>query len=174
LVSGPVNLPAPPGVNRVMVESATDMKAAVEALMPADIAIMVAAVADWRSVITADEKIKKKPGQNQALSLEFTQNPDILKSIGHHKNRPSLVVGFAAETQNVVQNAKIKLDKKGADWILANDVSPETGIMGGDDNTIKFLSRDAIEEWPSMSKGQVARQLVDKIISHFENQLINV
>ena len=154
LVSGPVNLAAPPGVKRIMVESAIDMKMAVEALMPADIAVMVAAVADWRSAATADEKIKKKPGRNKTLSLELTQNPDILKSVGHQANRPSLVVGFAAETQNVVKNAKAKLNNKGADWILANDVSPQTGIMGGDENTVRFLSREAIEDWPTMSKQQ--------------------
>ena len=174
LVSGPVNLPQPDGVNCIMVETARQMHEAVETLLPADIAVMVAAVADWRSVNSASEKIKKKPGSHKTMSLGLIQNPDILKSVGHHKKRPKLVIGFAAETQNIIKHAKAKLERKGADWILANDVSPETGIMGGDNNTIKLLAKSHIEEWPDMSKSQVAQRLVEKIISHFETETISV
>ena len=174
MVSGPVNLAAPEGVETIRVESAEEMYKAVMGGLPADIAVMVAAVADWRTVTSADEKIKKKPGAKKALSLKLTQNKDILKELGHHEKRPSLVIGFAAETRDVIKHATAKLNAKGADWILANDVSPETGIMGGDSNTIKLLSTSGVEEWPTRSKDQVARMLVDKIISHFEAELIDV
>ena len=174
LVSGPVNLTPPAGVKRMMVETAEQMREAVEACLPADIAVMVAAVADWRSIASATEKIKKKPGADKSMSLKLTENPDILKSVGHHRQRPKLVIGFAAETQNIIQNAKAKLKRKGADWIIANDVSPKTGIMGGDHNTIKLLTNSGVEEWSKMAKDQVARRLVEKIIGHFEAELVSV
>jgi len=178
LVSGPVELPEPMGVKRIMVQSAQEMFEAVEKALPADIAIMVAAVADWRTATSSGEKIKKKPGGKSAMTLKLTQNPDILKSLGHHKKRPALVIGFAAETQDVIKHAKAKLKRKGADWILANDVSQETGVMGGDQNTINLLRNAGdivnVEEWPTMAKEAVAAKLVDKITTHFEAQTINV
>jgi phosphopantothenoylcysteine decarboxylase/phosphopantothenate--cysteine ligase len=174
MVSGPVNLPQPEGIETILVESAEEMHQAVISCLPVDIAVMVAAVADWRTVTSADEKIKKIPNSKAPVSLKLTQNTDILKTVGHHAKRPSLVIGFAAETQDVIKNAAAKLSSKGADWILANDVSPETGIMGGDSNAIKLLTKSGVEEWPTLSKDQVARLLVDKIVSHFEAELIDV
>ena len=174
LVSGPTNLISPSGVDIIRVETAREMFDAVDKTLPADMAIMVAAVADWRTVSSADEKIKKKPGAKAALTLKLTENPDILKTIGHHKKRPNLVIGFAAETQNVIKHGKVKLKRKGADWIVANDVSPEKGVMGGDNNTIKLLTKSGAEEWPTMAKTQVAMRLVEKIITHFEAQTLSV
>jgi len=174
LISGPVSLREPPGMNCVHVESAEEMFQAVKSSLPADVAVMVAAVADWRVINSADEKIKKQPGSENPVSLKLAENPDILKYIGHLKRRPELVIGFAAETQNVIKNAKAKLKRKGADWIVANDVSPETGIMGGDSNTVKILSSDGVEQWPVLAKDQVAQRLVDKIVSHFEAAIFDV
>jgi phosphopantothenoylcysteine decarboxylase/phosphopantothenate--cysteine ligase len=168
LVSGPVNLPDPSGVNVHRVESAREMLAHVEAALPVDVAIFAAAVADWRVANAGDQKIKKTEGGLPALS--FTENPDILASIAKRKtDRPSLVIGFAAETEHLIDNARAKLARKGCDWLVANDVSPETGVMGGDRNTIHLLTRDAagseaaIESWPVMSKGEVAVTLIDRI-----------
>ncbi len=137
LISGPVTIPDPAGVNVTRVQTAREMLAAVEAQLPADAAIMVAAVADWRTASEAGEKIKKEPGKG-APTLIMTENPDILKTVGHHAQRPKLVIGFAAETNDLIANASAKLNRKGADFIVANDVSAETGIggaqgvMGGD------------------------------------------
>jgi phosphopantothenoylcysteine decarboxylase/phosphopantothenate--cysteine ligase len=136
------------------------MQAAVEGHLPADAAVMVAAVADWRTANAADQKIKKQPGEG-APTLSMIENPDILAGVGHSEKRPGLVVGFAAETQDVLANAGRKLDKKGADWIVANDVSGD--VMGGDRNRVRVLSRAGIEEWPEMSKEQVAEKLAEKI-----------
>lgn len=158
LVSGPVAIPDPPGVRTIHVERAQEMLEAVQSLLPADIAIMVAAVADWRVAGFFDQKIKKRPGDGPP-ALELTENPDILKTIGHHPQRPRLVVGFAAETQNVEANGLRKLHRKGADLIVANDVSSETQIMGGTRNRVKILSMDGVEDWPEMSKEAVAEQL---------------
>ncbi len=172
LVSGPVNIPAPRNVELVNVESAREMQRAVEACLPADIAVMVAAVADWRSADTADEKMKKQDGKGPA-ALKLTENPDILKSLGHHARRPALLIGFAAETQDVEDNAKAKLKRKKADWIVANDVSGDTGIggekgvMGGDANRVKILSGQGVEQWPELSKKEVARRLAEKIATEF-------
>ena len=163
LVSGPVTIPDPRDVHVIKVESAREMQKAVEAALPADIAIMVAAVADWRSADEAGEKMKKENGKGPS-SLKLTENPDILKGVGHHKNRPSLVIGFAAETEDLEKHAKGKLERKRADWIVANDVSPETGVMGGDRNAVKLVSRDGIDVWPEMSKQEVADRLVEKIV----------
>ena len=139
LVSGPVNLPDPPGVTVVKVETAQQMLDAVEQALPADVAVFAAAVADWRPERPSDSKIKKQAGGTPTLAL--VENPDILSTIAHRKSgRPRLVIGFAAETDDVIANAKAKLAKKGCDWILANDVSPETGIMGGDANTIHLVT----------------------------------
>ncbi|WP_435657755.1 bifunctional phosphopantothenoylcysteine decarboxylase/phosphopantothenate--cysteine ligase CoaBC [Brucella pituitosa] len=160
LVSGPVTIPDPQGVNVTHVETAREMQAAVESHLPADAAVMVAAVADWRTASVSDQKIKKQPGEG-APTLSMVENPDILAGVGHSEKRPGLVVGFAAETQDVLANAGRKLEKKGADWIVANDVSGD--VMGGDRNRVRVLSRAGIEEWPEMSKEQVAEKLAEKI-----------
>ncbi len=163
LVSGPVNLTDPPGVTVVKVESARDMLQAVERALPADAAIFAAAVADWRVAEASQQKIKKTPGKT-ASQLSLVENPDILSTVAHRKSgRPKLVIGFAAETENVAGNAKEKLAKKACDWILANDVSPQTGIMGGDRNTIQLVTTHGIELWPPQSKDDVAATLVARI-----------
>ena len=162
LVSGPVSIPDPSGVTTVHVERASEMLDAVLGALPADIAVMVAAVADWRVESTHVEKIKKQPGEAPQL-LRLAENPDILKTIGHHALRPKLVVGFAAETQDVETNARAKLERKGADMIVANDVSPETGIMGGTRNSVRIISRDSVEEWPDMPKDEVAERLAELV-----------
>ena len=162
LVSGPVNVPDPRGVNIVKVEAARDMLAAVEAALPADVAVFAAAVADWRSASNSREKIKKTGKSTPELAL--VENPDILSTVAHRKTRrPKLVIGFAAETERVVEHARAKLARKGCDWILANDVSPETGIMGGDSNTIHLVTRDGVENWPPQSKNEVAAALIQRI-----------
>jgi phosphopantothenoylcysteine decarboxylase/phosphopantothenate--cysteine ligase len=159
LVSGPVTLPAPQGVNTVRVETARDMAAAVEAALPADLAIFAAAVADWRVVREADEKIKKDGKALPPLSL--VENPDILASIARHATkRPRLVVGFAAETEKVIEHATAKRLRKGCDLIVANDVSPETGVMGGDRNRVHVISAAGVETLPEGTKAEVARTLV--------------
>ena len=163
LVSGPVNLPDPMGVKIIKVESGRDMLKAVEGALPADVAIFAAAVADWRVANAGKQKIKKKAGQ-ATPELALVENPDILSTIAHRKRqRPKLVIGFAAETENVAANAKEKLAKKGCDWILANDVSPQTGIMGGDRNTIQLVSAAGVEAWPPQSKDEVAAKLIAHI-----------
>jgi phosphopantothenoylcysteine decarboxylase/phosphopantothenate--cysteine ligase len=162
LVSGPVNVPDPPGVRMVHAESARDMLAAVEAALPADIAIFAAAVADWRVAQASEQKLKKGAGGTPRLAL--AENPDILATVAHLKaKRPPLVIGFAAETEHVVEHAKAKLKRKGCDWILANDVSTESGVMGGDLNRIHLVTAGGVEEWPTQSKDEVARMLVVRI-----------
>lgn len=163
VVSGPVNLPDPPGVTTVHVETAREMLQAVECALPVDVAVFAAAVADWRVANTDEQKIKKKAGQ-ATPDLSLVENPDILSTIAHHKSqRPKLVIGFAAETENVAANAKAKLVAKGCDWILANDVSPQTGIMGGDCNTIELVTAKDIEPWPPQTKEDVATMLIARI-----------
>jgi phosphopantothenoylcysteine decarboxylase/phosphopantothenate--cysteine ligase len=159
LVSGPVDIETPRGVRIVSVSTAQEMQNAVEAALPADIAVMAAAVADWRTEPSA-EKIKKN---TSAASLTLVENPDILAGVAHHKKRPRLVVGFAAETENLLANAAEKLKRKGADLIVANDVSPETGIMGGMRNRVQLVSADGVQVWPEMSKEDVAARLVEWI-----------
>jgi phosphopantothenoylcysteine decarboxylase/phosphopantothenate--cysteine ligase len=162
LVSGPVHLPDPPGLTIVKVETAQQMLKAVEQALPADVAVFAAAVADWRAEQASDSKIKKRPGQTPTLKL--TENPDILSTIAHRvTGRPQLVIGFAAETDDLIANAKAKLARKGCDWILANDVSPATGIMGGDVNTINLITASGVEAWPPQSKDEVARALIERI-----------
>jgi len=162
LISGPVNLQDPPGVSVVRVETASEMLAAVQKALPVDAAVFAAAVADWRPRTVSGSKIKKQPGRTP--TLELVENPDILSTIAHRKaGRPRLVVGFAAETDDVIANAKAKLKKKGCDWILANDVSPGTGIMGGDANTIQMVTANGVESWPPQSKEDVARALIERI-----------
>jgi phosphopantothenoylcysteine decarboxylase / phosphopantothenate---cysteine ligase len=150
LVAGPSREPDPPGVRVVHVETARQMLAACEAALPADIAVCAAAVADWRVAEAAD------------------QNPDILKILSEPGNRrPALVIGFAAETQDIVRQARAKLARKGCDWILANDVSPASGTFGGDSNTIHLVEAGAVEDWPALSKQEVARRLAERIGTHF-------
>ena len=158
LVSGPVTLADPPGVTVTRVETAAEMLAATTGALPADIGFFTAAVADWRVDGAAEEKIKKTVGGAPALKL--TENPDILRTIAKGKSRPRLVIGFAAETQNVVEYAKKKRASKGADWIVANDVSPETNVMGGDRNTVHIVTDKGVESWPEMDKDEVAARLV--------------
>ena len=162
LVSGPVALPDPLGVSVVRAETARDMLAAVEAALPADAAVFAAAVADWRVAEPRANKLKKTSGKTPALAL--LENPDILASVAQkNARRPKLVIGFAAETDNVIANAKAKLAKKGCDWIVANDVSRETGIMGGDRNRVHLITANTVEAWPIQSKDEVARALVARI-----------
>lgn len=159
LVSGPVALSDPEGVQVIRIESARDMLKAVTTALPVDIAIFSAAVADWRAAQETNQKIKKTGTVPPSLNL--VENPDILATIAHLKtNRPGIVVGFAAETSHVVDYARQKLQKKGCDLIIANDVSPETGIMGGDSNTVHLVSESEIVDWPAMSKDDVARKLI--------------
>jgi len=162
LVSGPVELADPRGVRVIHVERACDMRDAVEQSLPVDVAVFAAAVADWRVAEASDQKIKKHG--DGAPGLTLVENPDILATISQHRTlRPRLVVGFAAETQDVVAHAKAKRLRKGCDWIVANDVSPATGIMGGDINTVHLIGADGVEDWPSATKGEVARRLVARI-----------
>ncbi len=162
LVSGPVTIPDPLGVHTIHVERAEEMRDAVLSALPADAAIMVAAVADWRVATSADQKIKKQEGQGPA-PLHLLENPDILKTVGHHEKRPHLVVGFAAETQDVEKNGLAKLARKGADIIVANDVSPESGVRGGTRSRVEIISREGIEDWPDMAKDEVAARLAQMI-----------
>jgi phosphopantothenoylcysteine decarboxylase / phosphopantothenate---cysteine ligase len=164
LVSGPTALPTPAGVVRIDVESAREMLAASEAALPADIAVCVAAVADWRPAETGGKKIKKDGSSPESLAL--VENPDILANLSKGPRRPRLVVGFAAETHDLETHAKAKLAKKGCDWIVANDVSV-AGTMGGDDNAVALVTKGGIERWERMAKGAVARRLADRIAAEF-------
>jgi phosphopantothenoylcysteine decarboxylase/phosphopantothenate--cysteine ligase len=162
LVSGPTQEPTPPGVRLVAVETAAEMLTACEAALPVDVAVMAAAVSDWRVENAAAQKLKKN-GKG-APTLRLVENPDILATIAARRNdRPALVVGFAAETEKIVANARAKREKKGCDWILANDVSPGTGTFGGDRNRVHLVDRDGIEDWPVMTKHEVAQRLAERI-----------
>ncbi|CCV05430.1 fused 4'-phosphopantothenoylcysteine decarboxylase; phosphopantothenoylcysteine synthetase,FMN-binding [Mesorhizobium metallidurans STM 2683] len=176
LVSGPVSIADPVGVTTLHVETAAEMKDAVEQLLPADAAVFVAAVADWRTAGTAGEKIKKVAGEGPP-ALQMVENPDILAGVGHHRLRPGLVIGFAAETQDLVSNAEAKLRKKGADLIVANDVSHESGVgppgvMGGDRNKVRIVSKAGVEEWPEMSKDEVAARLAALIAGRLKTIVV--
>jgi len=160
LVAGPVQLATPAGVDRVDVESAREMAAAVDTALPADVAVMVAAVADWRVNRAADQKIKKEPGGGPFV-LELAENPDILASLCASAQRPALVVGFAAETHDVIAHAKAKRLRKGADWIVANDVSGD--VMGGARNRVHIVSDAGVESWDDLPKDDVALRLMEKI-----------
>ena len=162
LVSGPVALPDPPGVKTVRVESARDMLLAVEAALPADVGIFAAAVADWRTAGEVVQKLKKDASGPPKLAL--VENPDILATISKLKTkRPQLVIGFAAETEKVIEHAKAKLKRKGCDWIVANDVSAEGGAMGGDDNAVHLITASGVDSWPTQSKDDVAKTLVARL-----------
>ncbi|WP_423069003.1 bifunctional phosphopantothenoylcysteine decarboxylase/phosphopantothenate--cysteine ligase CoaBC [Devosia sp. CN2-171] len=163
LVTGPVAIADPAGVLTTHVETAAEMLAAVESTLPADGAVFVAAVADWRVVEAASEKIKKQPGATEPPVLHMVENPDILATVGHHAQRPKLVVGFAAETQDLITNGRKKLERKGADIIVANDVSTGTGTMGGDRNRVTLLSANGADEWPELGKDEVAERLAQLI-----------
>ena len=162
LVSGPVNLPDPLGVNTVKIETAQEMFAAVTAALPADVAVFAAAVADWRVDQPNANKIKKQARGSPTLGL--VENPDILSAVAHDANiRPCLVIGFAAETEHIIEHAKAKLARKGCDWIVANDVSATSSVMGGDRNTVHLVTAQGVESWPPQSKEQVAHALVARI-----------
>ena len=158
LVAGPVSLPAPPNLRRVDVETAREMRGAVEAALPADIAVMVAAVADWRAE-PAGQKMKKNGAGPPRLAL--SENPDILAELAQHPQRPRLLIGFAAETERVTEHAAEKRQRKGCDWIVANDVSG--GVMGGSDNRVHLVTADGVEDWPELPKEEVARRLAARI-----------
>ncbi|WP_096784743.1 bifunctional phosphopantothenoylcysteine decarboxylase/phosphopantothenate--cysteine ligase CoaBC [Rhodobacter sp. CZR27] len=160
-VTGPASVPPPAGVEVVRVETAREMMAAVEAALPVEAAVFAAAVADWRVANAAASKVKKGSG---GLSLDFAENPDILASVSRRgEGRPRLVVGFAAETDDVIAHATAKRARKGCDWIVANDVSPATGIMGGSENAVTLITAEGAEDWPRMGKDEVARRLARRI-----------
>ena len=162
LISGPVAIADPRGVNVVRVETAREMLNAVEKALPVDCAVFAAAVADWRVAEVGAQKIKKQKGTKPELTL--TENPDILSTVAHLKaRRPRLVIGFAAETEKVIENAQTKLARKGCDWILANDVSAASGVMGGDQNRVHLISSAGVESWPVLSKEAVAATLIARI-----------
>ncbi|KUR76501.1 bifunctional phosphopantothenoylcysteine decarboxylase/phosphopantothenate--cysteine ligase CoaBC [Novosphingobium sp. FSW06-99] len=164
LVAGPVSLPTPAGVDRIDVETAREMAAAVEAALPCDVAIMVAAVADWRAAEAAGQK-RKKDGSGQIAPLQLVENPDILAGLGASAARPRLLIGFAAETEQVIPHAKAKLARKGADWIIANDVSGD--VMGGTANTVHIVSASGVESLPRMDKADVAHAIMTKVADAF-------
>jgi phosphopantothenoylcysteine decarboxylase/phosphopantothenate--cysteine ligase len=167
LVSGPVQEPDPPGVAVVRIETAAEMLAAVEAALPAEIAVCAAAVADWRPATAGSAKIKKRDGAPPPV-IELIENPDILRTLSAGERRPRLVIGFAAETGDLEARARAKLARKGCDWILANDVSPGTGVFGGATNRVLLLTGDALaESWPELDKLALARRLADRIARHF-------
>jgi phosphopantothenoylcysteine decarboxylase/phosphopantothenate--cysteine ligase len=162
LVSGPVEIAAPSGVRLLKVTTAREMMAACEASLPADVAVCTAAVADWRPEIAANRKIKKE-ADAAVPTIRLIENPDILATLAKHTKRPQLVIGFAAETENVVEHAIAKRLRKACDWIVANDVSPHTGIMGGDRNTVHLITPDGTENWPELSKAEVGARLASRI-----------
>ena len=164
LLTGPVTLPDPAGVTTVHVETAQQMLDAARHSLPADVAVFAAAVADWRSATVPGEKIKKS---SERPAIDLLENADILATVAMlDAERPSLVIGFAAETQDVVVHAEKKLKTKGADWIAANDVSVEMRVFGGDSNTVHLVTPDGVENWPQMSKDEVAKQLMLRAAEH--------
>jgi len=174
LVSGPVSIADPPNVDVVHVETAQEMLAAVEAALPADIGVFAAAVADWRVASASGQKIKKEKGAAPP-SLALVENPDILKTIATRgPMRPALVIGFAAETENVVEAAKKKRKAKGCDWIVANDVSEKGGAMGGDKNAVHLITAQGTESWPVMDKTEVARRLMERAAQHLRQTQVTV
>ncbi len=170
LVSGPTQLDAPEAVKLVQIESARDMLAACEQALPADIVVCAAAVADWRVDVQADQKLKKD-GSGQMPELKLAENPDILATLSQHpEQRPELVIGFAAETENVVEHATAKRERKGCDWIVANDVSPSTGTFGGNENSVHLIAKNQCEDWPRLRKSEVASRLAQRIADHLKEE----
>ena len=168
LITGPTQIPDPPGIYVKHITTAEEMLQSCLDCLPADIVVCTAAVSDWRIKNKYSEKIKK---HGEGFSLELIENPDILATVaGMKKNRPNLVIGFAAETQDLLENASIKLDKKGCDWILANNVSKDSGVFGGDNNQIKFISKNKIEEWPVLSKEAIGEKLTTRIIAFLKDK----
>jgi phosphopantothenoylcysteine decarboxylase/phosphopantothenate--cysteine ligase len=166
LVSGPVEIAAPAGVRLIQVETAMEMLAACERSLPADIGVFAAAVADWRPLTRANQKLKKSD-EGTSPVIPLAPNPDILAAIAHHKQRPALVIGFAAETEQVIAHAQAKRLAKGCDWIVANDVSGD--VMGGDRNRVHLIDASGVDDWPLLDKADVARRLVARIASVFRN-----
>ena len=162
LVSGPVDIAPPSGVRLLKVTTAREMMAACEASLPADVAVCTAAVADWRPEIAATHKIKKENGQTTP-TIRLVENPDILATLARHRQRPHLLIGFAAETEDVIDHAAAKRVRKACDWIVANDVSPHTGVMGGDRNTVHLITADGTESWPELDKTEVGTRLTARI-----------
>ena len=170
LVSGPTNLPDPPGITVTHVESARDMLSVCREALPADIAVCAAAVADWRAATPSGQKIKKD-GSGKAPPLEMAENPDILRELSRHpSDRPDLVIGFAAETQTVTKNAREKMERKGCDWIVANDVSEGTDVMGGECNTVHLIIGHDVDSWPTLTKDDVATRLARRIAEYFHKR----
>jgi phosphopantothenoylcysteine decarboxylase/phosphopantothenate--cysteine ligase len=168
LVSGPTSLPEPAGVEVIAIESATEMMAACEKSLPVDVAVCAAAVSDWRVAAASRQKLKKNGGRPPLL--QFADNPDVLASLSAPGNRrPPLVVGFAAETEKVVEHAQLKRARKGCDWILANDVSPRSKTFGGDENTVSVIDSAGVEHWPRMSKEGVAERLANRIADYLRS-----
>jgi phosphopantothenoylcysteine decarboxylase/phosphopantothenate--cysteine ligase len=169
LVSGPVEIAPPSHVKLLRVTTAREMLSACEAALPVDVAVCTAAVADWRPHALANSKIKKTE-DGAAPTVKLTQNPDILATLAHGPKRPALVVGFAAETENVIAHAQAKRLRKGCDWIVANDVSPGTGIMGGDSNRVHLITAGNVEDWPLLDKHEVGRRLAARIAATLKGQ----
>lgn len=169
LVSGPVQLAPPKNVTVIRVETAREMLAACQSVSDLDVAVCTAAVADWRPEIAANNKIKKTDDKT-APTVKLTHNPDILATLSQAENRPALVIGFAAETENVIPHAQAKRLRKGCDWIIANDVSPQTGIMGGDKNQVHLISAQGTETWPELDKTEVGTRLAARIANHLKGQ----
>jgi phosphopantothenoylcysteine decarboxylase/phosphopantothenate--cysteine ligase len=165
LVSGPVALAAPVAAKLVRVETAAEMLAACERALPVDVAVCTAAVADWRPVAAGNTKLKKRE-DGSTPPLSFVENPDILRTLSHHAARPRLVIGFAAETDDLIENARAKLAKKGCDWIIANHVGGASPAMGGDTNRVHLVSQTGVESWPELSKREVAARLSTRIAEH--------
>ncbi len=166
LVSGPVEIPDPSGVKTIHVETASEMLSAAQSALPVDVAVCAAAVADWRVDAIANEKVKKSGGR--APFLSFVENPDILATLSHGKKRPRLVVGFAAETEKLIEHARAKLARKGCDWIVANDVSPGSGVFGGRSNQVHLVTQGGVESWPVLSKEAVADGLIRRIAASLQ------
>ena len=170
LVTGPTDLSYPLGVEIVTVESANEMLAACEMALPADIAVCAAAVCDWSVAKQASEKLKKNDGTSVPV-LRLIETPDILTTISTNKlNRPALVVGFSAETENVIENSMAKLSNKGCDWIIANDVSEENGVLSGDENTVHLITATEREDWPKLSKVEVGTRIARRIALSLSNE----
>lgn len=173
LISGPVAIAPPPRARLVRVETARQMLAACEAELPVDIAVCNAAVADWRPAIHANAKLKRrKPGEDSVPKIALTENPDILQTLSRHGSRPALVIGFAAETENLIENAMQKRVHKGADWILANDVGAGSTVLGGESNRVHLVTETGAEAWPEMSKIEVARRLATRITAFFGKEAV--